>query len=188
MRESGRERLLGQFCYAKELLVFNILYSPVLVLWSIPGDLSTTGPGLGPAPLTHIVKSCGMKENFLPGFVSDHKYQVIYQITNTVLSPSFIFFFLIQSLSDLPVGCLWTLGDVVCARTTPRALLCCQAPGRRFWEVQVGPGSQAGFASPSLLSGLRTHPPHGKLSLKISTSFQRLVLIAALLLISKPQE
>lgn len=93
MRESGRERLLGQFCYAKELLVFNILYSPVLVLWSIPGDLSMTGPGLGPAPLTHIVKSCGMKENFLPGFVSDHKYQVIYQITNTVLSPSFIFFF-----------------------------------------------------------------------------------------------
>lgn len=91
-----------------------------------------------------------MKENFLPRFVSDHKYQVIHQISNIVLSLSFIFL----KNSSLQVICLLDacglLGDAVCAGTTPHALLCCQhqALGRSFWEVRVRPGSQARFASP----------------------------------------
>lgn len=88
-----------------------------------------------------------MKENFLPGFVSDRKYQVIYQVSNIVLSLSFIFF----KNSSLQVICLLDacglLGDVVCAEfvLAPHPTLCCavghQALGRNFWAVQVRPGS-----------------------------------------------
>lgn len=92
-----------------------------------------------------------MKENFLPGFVSDRKYQVIYQVSNIVLTLSFIFF----KNSSLRVICLLDacglLGDVVCAGTTPHALLCCRAPGT--WEEFLGGAGEA------RLPGKVCHPP-----------------------------
>lgn len=78
-----------------------------------------------------------MKENFLPRFVSDHKYQVIHQISNIVLSLSFIFL----KNSSLQVICLLDacglLGDVVCAGfvLAPHPMPCCAVSTRHLGGV-----------------------------------------------------